>query len=690
MRQEAVQSWKGREIKNNLTEATSQMSPVNSLTIFGLLHLRLPAELATQAVPCKTQPGDGFLDWVCLWPEHRAREQRLHKDHGNHLQVHATTFYLRNALLDEFGMGPGPTLLKSWFSWFRSSLLLRLVGLPLPLLALYLEVYGSSPAASSLILHRLVRRVHLSTILCTLKKGQDMNSIFYLGGADSMDRAQTQSLHDKGAASSPTSKRMDSDASGSVSASHPSPTRTMPSHARSKTVDVVRKANRLSLQFPILPAAGSNSPSFSPRSRPQSWYSGTTAVLSPEPVESPSDTSLTGVLSAQETYVLELKEELEKAEADLDTLRKHWVEHKKTNLSLEARKVSELQPLNTSLANTPTNQYHDDGSNLWLHKEMERKKILVGPKTSQRKVFSGSRHLRTLSLLSPERSEAPPFPQPLDLQHEELANQRPQPPTRASTSSDLTRQVSLPSDHGRYDMGGLPTIQREQLFRAGTQMATDFKKGLFTFIDDIRQATVGDEVGQADGKSEVAGAKGPSKTGRKPSDGRPALSRSASSKKSTQQSGSTGDDFWKEMGLSEPKTTALNKKSHAPKTTTPQKQIRKVASEEDWDNWDTPNEANGSLLVDTKDSSDESEPGSSRTSISTRYHSKRHDSKASSLTSVGQDEPRENKRSSISWPDLAKVSPSNLKRTASHLMKEWEKQLTPPPQSQNYIGDYMN
>jgi hypothetical protein len=254
-------------------------------------------------------------------------------------------------------------------------------------------------------------------------------------------------------------------------------------------------------------------------------------------------------------------------------------------------------------------------------------------------------------------------------------------------------------------MGGMPTIQREQLIRAGTQMAADFKKGLFTFMEDIRQATVGDEaVNTADGNTGMTGVKNPSKSGRKPSDGRPALSRSASSKKNTQQLGSIGDDFWKEMGLSEPKTSAVNKKTHALKnTTTPQKQIRKVASEEDWDNWDTPNE---SLLVDlgdSKDSSDESDaqtspvsgPGSSQTSTSTRYHSKRHDSKASSLTSINQEDitPRDSKRSSIPWPDMTKVSPSNLKRTASHLMREWEKQLTPPPESrsEDYShGDFMN
>lgn len=404
--------------------------------------------------------------------------------------------------------------------------------------------------------------------------------------------------------------------------------------------------------------------------------------------------------------MLELKEELTKAEADLNTLKTHWTHHEANKRRNEVRKVAALQPLNTSLANAPPGQYEDDGSNSWAQKEMERRKnLLNNTKTSQRKVFSGSRHLRTLSLLSPDRLQSPSFPQPLDLHDDPSSNSRPQLPARASTSSDITRQVVNAGEHDRYDMGGMPTIQREQLIRAGTQMAADFKKGLFTFMEDIRQATVGDEaVNTADANTGIPGIKNPSKSGRKPSDGRPALDRSASSKKTTQQLGSVGDDFWKEMGLGEPKTTAVTKKTHALKnTTTPQKQIRKVASEEDWDNWDTPNE---SLLVDlgdSKDSSDESDaqtspvsgPGSSRTSTSTRYHSKRHDSKASSLTSINQEDitPRDSKRSSIPWPDMTKVSPSNLKRTASHLMREWEKQLTPPPESrsEDYShGDFMN
>jgi hypothetical protein len=481
----------------------------------------------------------------------------------------------------------------------------------------------------------------------------------------------------------------------------------MPSHTRSKTIDVVGQGKRLSLQFPIQPAAGSNSPSFSPRSRPQSWVPGTPrtpSVHSPEPVESTSETSLLAVLAAQERYVLELKEELSKAEVDLDTLKKHWILIESNKRRNDSRKVAALQPLNTSLANVPTGSepYDDDGSNIWMQKEMERRKaILNSTRTTQRKVFSGSRHLRTLSLLSPDRSDAPPLPQSLNLHDDQPTNVRPQPPTRASTSSDIVRPLAFNGDHDRYDMSGMPNIQREQIIRAGTQMATDFKKGLFTFIEDIRQATVGDEAGgPADGNPGSINAKGPStKTGRKPSDGRPPLSRSASSRKSVQNTGSIGDDFWKEMGLSEPKSTTAPKKTHA-KNTTPKKQTRKVANEEeDWDNWDTPNDSQD-LLIKTDDSSEESDAhsgqASSRTSMSAKYHATRHDSKASSVNNgsiMGQEDATPSKRNSLPWPDLQKMSPSNLKRTASHLMKEWEKQLTPPPESRTVDyshGDYMN
>ena len=644
------------------------------------------------------------------------------------------------------GSCANPTVLKAWLSWLKGGVLLRLIGLPAALLALHLEIYGSSPAATALILHRLSRRVRLSAIACFLtnSNGQrnQMNSTFFIGGADSMDRAQSQrkpkslarkrsptldkerTSHSPSGVSPtfqqhPVSTQHDgtSDtASTSSTLSHPSPNQSMASHTRSKSHgDVLKQGKRLSLQFPIQPAAGSNSPGISPRSRPQSWVGGPSPLASPDVVApSPTEGNILAVLAAQERYVLELKEELIKAEQDLKTLKKHWATSEATKQKNEVRKVTQLQPLNTTMANLRPDNDDEDGSTMWMQKEMERRKALMDrTKTSQRKVFSGSRHLRTLSLLSPDKSYTPSFPQPPDIRNstEEEPNKRPLVPslTRQSTSPIIADQIAntVNINDERYDLGGLSNIQRDALLRTGKQMATDFKDGLLTFIEDIRQATVGEEaVIGADGQGPLATKAVPTQGGRKASDGRPGLARASSSKKSTSsKTGEIGDDFWKAHGLSEPKTTTPNKKTHAIKNTrTPRSNPQRATKEEEfdeWDSWDTPNDKYVEKNAGSSDESDDHEPsspvsGGASSRTSTRYHSKRHDSKASLLTTFSsapaEEATPQSKRNSIPWPDLVKLSPGNLKRTASHLMKEWEKNLTPPPEardSSHSTGDYI-
>jgi hypothetical protein len=615
-----------------------------------------------------------------------------------------------NASSSDCSMG-SCALLSSWSLWFRRSLFLRLLGLPAGLLTLYLEIYGLPPATVSLILHRLLRRIHrLKTSGCPALRS--MSSISCASAAGSLARARTldrtqNACIGESNKSGLTASSISSYTTATTTITFPSPSLRPPPmpHSRSKTSsDLVGQGKRLSLQFPIQPSTGSNSPSYSPRSRPSSWVAPST-VLSPESETAPSETNILAVLAAQERYVLELKEELSKAEADLQTLKKHYALHEASKRRNDVRKVTALQPVNT-LIDISSDKEDEDGSNTSMQREMERRKALhTTTKSSQRKVFSGSRHLRTLSLLSPTKDQStatlPPFPQPLDIQEDESTTQRPEPPTRSSTSSDIPRLVADMANTERYDMSGLPTIQREQFIRAGTQMATDLKNGLFTFIEDIRQATVGDEAVNGHGEETGISAKDfLAKGARKAVNGRPPLNRSASSKKSNQRTASIGDDFWKENGLSEPKNSAMhNKKTHTNKPAqTPQKQSQKaVDEEEEWDNWETPNDTFSAKPTDPQDSSDESEhssPGPASSRTSTRYHSKRHDSKASSLTTTSStdDATRDSKRNSIPWPDLVKLSPNNLKRTASHLMKEWEKQLTPPPESRSSNhshGDYI-
>ena len=419
------------------------------------------------------------------------------------------------------------------------------------------------------------------------------------------------------------------------------------------------------------------------------------------------ETNILAVLAAQERYVLELKEELSKAEEDLKTLKKHYALHEASKRRNDVRRVAQLQPLNTSLANVDAVHDDEDGGNSWMQREMERRKALLSnTKSSQRKVFSGSRHLRTLSLLSPDRAYAPSFPQPVEAYSEESVVKRSIPPARSSTSSEVSRQLIDVTSNDRNDSGGLPNIQRDNILRTGKQLASDFSNGLFTFIEDIRQATVGDEA--VNGAVEVSGpvqSRDPSaKVIRNTSASRPSLNRSASSRKSLQKKQSIGEDFWSEHGLSEPKTTSMNKKTHAPKSTrTPERQTARDNNsfEEEWDNWDSPGTAFVAKTTDTHNDSDESDTPSSTvgsSQASTKYHSRRHDSKNSSLATISSasmpdtSASRDPKRNSIPWSDLVNLSPSNLKRTASHLMKEWEKQLTPPPESRlssHSQGDYI-
>jgi hypothetical protein len=622
------------------------------------------------------------------------------------LRDHVSSVYillsiLSNASPTDAGMSCS-AVVSTWVLYFGRSLLIHLLGVSV------------TPATLSLILHRLAQRIRLKTFACMLKKNMSASSSScVVGAADKVGPGKTQNTRVRIGENycRPTASTASSSTSVLRTRTHPPtlPFARLPMpHSRSKTtsqVDLGGRGKRLSLQFPIQPATGASSPGTnSPRSRPSSWVA-PSKVLTPESQAPPSEAEILGVLAAQERYVLELTEELSKAKDDLETLKKVYATHEAKKRRNDVRKPVPLQPVNTLIDISSDNEKEDEsGATTPMQKEMERRKALLSnTKSSQRKVFSGSRHLRTLSLLSPDKANAPSFPQPLDLQGDEPPSKQPEPAPRSSTSSDRTKQLIDVGPNERYDMAGLPTIQREQLIRAGTQMANDFKNGLFTFIEDIRQATVGDEAANGDEEQGLM-HKDPLKGLRKPV-GRPSLNRSASSKKSTQQRPvSIGDDFWKENGLSEPKTSAMHtKKTHTNKPAqTPQKQTQKVVDEdEEWDNWETPNDTSASKTLEAQDSSDESDapsspgPGSSRTSA--RYHSKRHDSKASSLTTassvdLADDAPRDSKRNSIQWPDLVKLSPNNLKRTASHLMKEWEKQLTPPPearQSNHSHGDYI-
>jgi hypothetical protein len=475
-------------------------------------------------------------------------------------------------------------------------------------------------------------------------------------------------------------------------------THQLPSRSRSESLaDVSQQGKRLSLNFPV------NGPTSRP-SRPPSWA--TSPITPPESITSPTEPgNFLTVLATQERRVLELKEELRQAEQELERLKKHWANHESTRKRNDVRRVQQLQPLSTTLSTLDTTEEDVDGSSQWMHREMQRRKsILSGIKTSNRKVFSGSRHTRTLSLLSPEKTSfSQPYPPPRT-SDEAPGQPRPLPLTRSSTTSDITSTAPNFTDDSISQLDGA-AHPRDALLQTGKQMAADIREGLMTFIEDIRQATVGEEAVTGTLSRNTQPRNGLKRASSRSSNtssrrgGRLGHNRSQTASAAlTHRDGQNedlidvGGSFWRDHGIDSP-----NKK--APKSLNRSSRIAEsppnsaIDEEEAWDMWGTPikhaasppSSHSGSSL----DSEDPNTPSDTHDTplSSTRDRSFPGSSKERTLAphnfGTRASASKDGRRDSIPWPTLVKLSPGNLKRTASHLMSEWEKSLTSTPSGEH-------
>lgn len=256
-----------------------------------------------------------------------------------------------------------------------------------------------------------------------------------------------------------------------------------PKHSRAMSYNP-RRPNRLSLSFPVVTGRNSNdSTRPTPTSSSSLSFPPTPSECLPAP--SPADPSgFLNALASQERRVLELKEELEKAEADLSKLKRQWAVHEAHKKKAEIRHVEQLQPLQMTPKDT---KFNEDGTIMTRQSaELDRRKTLlssINTKEPRRKVISGG-HTRTLSLLSPERSTySRPFP-PVREVSGENAN-FPRSTTMPDTSQEGARV-------GRYR--ARPISYHGGITHGAKQVAEDVKAGLWTFLEDLRQATVGDEI----------------------------------------------------------------------------------------------------------------------------------------------------------------------------------------------------
>lgn len=212
----------------------------------------------------------------------------------------------------------------------------------------------------------------------------------------------------------------------------------------------------------------------------------------PSPERRPSQPLESGAfltaLAAQERRVLELREELKKAESDLEKLKKHWAVHEMFKKKNQIRHVEQLRPISKSVSSS---SFADPNSLGRTRPDHERRRSLaINTKQSQRKVFSGSRHTRTLSLLSPKGSA--------ELKPDSAVKMMGKSSNRIARSdtvfeSRATTTIIRASNNTvlNKNINGPP---KDAILETGKQLVGDFREGLWTFLEDLRQATVGEEA----------------------------------------------------------------------------------------------------------------------------------------------------------------------------------------------------
>jgi hypothetical protein len=273
--------------------------------------------------------------------------------------------------------------------------------------------------------------------------------------------------------------------------------KSSPIHNRAASVATSSPAGRkrLSLSFPVLPPGydppprNSYTPSIASTTRDSPGTS--SGDVSPE-----DSASFLTVLAAQERRVLELREELNKAETELTKLKRQWANH-------EANKTR-MEILNPGSFIAPQRVLGSDRggalSSPTNREEYQRRQKTANSAAAGRKILPSQRHQRTLSLLSPERADfRQPFPRPSDVEEGE------EPPSRkrhsmitpsvasetatsaaAAAAAARAQSLDLPSDR--------PKNSQESFITTGQQIAADFRDGLWSFLEDLKQVTVGDDT----------------------------------------------------------------------------------------------------------------------------------------------------------------------------------------------------
>ncbi|KAJ5344626.1 hypothetical protein N7452_002630 [Penicillium brevicompactum] len=506
-----------------------------------------------------------------------------------------------------------------------------------------------------------------------------------------------------------------------------------------------RHAKRLTLNFPINLNLNETDPVTSPAAATPVTQSST----GPSPAQPPGtpmsfDAPDDGydflrAIASQERKVMELREELNRAEAELVTIKKQWAYSEKSRKRAEINHAEPMMPLRspdpttteTSTAHRREQSMSSVGSSNIsqerVSRELGRRTSVRAPPapgtkigTNGRRVFQGG-HTRTLSLLSPVTASSAFVGEPGPSESERVGR-TPRSATLPSVERDHAAIARLDESQVPEHLLAqwrktLPPPSREALMRTGKQMASDLREGLWTFLEDIRQATVGEEgingtqtrtlspssslapPNGANGRKRDSLAKSRSRE-RLLADGK--LSRSSSSSSSRGRGPAaetkTGKDtkpaeistsFWNEFGIDTPAQKSQNaprtpNKSANPSEATAEQHDHHSNSQagaenddlDDWGSWETPLSAKKSHT-----------PSSSRSTVESKHDHSPTTQGSSPRTSASFGDWNPDSTSldptvseGIPWPAITKLAPSKLQRTASNLMAEWERSLSPSPE----------
>ena len=434
--------------------------------------------------------------------------------------------------------------------------------------------------------------------------------------------------------------------------------------SRNQSEENPRLSKRLTLNFPILQpitlpkrllsqSPKHITPADSKRSSPR-------LPITPA---SPTDSStfLTS-LAAQERRVLEIREELHKAEADLSHLKRQWAVYEAGRKKDEVRQVGQLQTLpvnNFAVVDGPIENGVPPAAALRASLENGTDRPVV--RKSTQRVFSGSRHTRALSLLSPgamghQSSQSRQFEKVLSPAVTTTDIHSSQPPlSKSSTVSMAEQNTGFGRTYKQLAVRkSMPAPTKDVIVNGGKKMASDLREGLWTFFEDLRQATVGEEgingTGTSvsgSGKAQRQGARRfqiseQERTEVRTKDKKRTEGQKANvSKMPRQEMETTSADtsaetsFWREFGLETPSKKTIDPIS-AGRKRSPETDVSLIDVDKSWDIWDSP--------VPPQDLPKHGESGEA--------------------TFQGDGD-------GIPWPELRNLTPK-LSRTVSDLMKEWD------------------